>query len=71
MPLARKFTIREERGMIEVLCPYCLKKMIETDIGDQWAEYSCEQCKCQKVVMRKTEQEFQRLPVGWIADRER
>jgi uncharacterized UBP type Zn finger protein len=57
--------------MIEVLCPYCLKKMIETDIGDQWAEYSCEQCKCQKVVMRKTEQEFQRLPVGWIADRER
>ena len=48
--------------MIEVLCPYCLKKMIETDIGDQWAEYSCEQCKSQKVVMRKTEQEFQRLP---------
>ena len=66
MPLARKFTIREERGMIEVLCPYCQKKMIETDMGDQWAEYFCEECKSQRVVMRKTEREFQRLSDGWI-----
>ena len=65
MPSARKFTIRKERGMIEVLCPYCQKKMIETDRGVRWAEYSCEECKSQRVVMRKTEREFQRLPDGW------
>ena len=51
--------------MIEVLCPYCQKKMIETDMGDQWAEYFCETCKSQRVVMRKTEREFQRLSDGW------
>ena len=57
--------------MIEVLCPYCQKKMLETDIGAEWAEYSCKECKCQKVVTRKQEQEFQRLPVGWLGDGDR
>ena len=57
--------------MTEVRCPYCQKKMIETNMGDRWAEYSCETCKCQKSVMRKAEREFQRLPIGWIGDKTR
>ncbi len=46
--------------MTEVLCPFCNTEMIETGLGDLWAEYSCEACKSQKVVMRKAEREFQR-----------
>ncbi len=49
-----------EYTAMEVLCPFCQGKMIETNLGDRWAEYSCEKCKSQKVVMRKAEREFQR-----------
>jgi hypothetical protein len=51
---------RGEYTVMEVLCPFCQEKMIETNFGDLWAEYSCEKCKSQKVVMRKAEREFQR-----------
>lgn len=37
--------------MTDVLCPYCGRKMCETDRARDgaWVEYSCDNCKTQSV----------------------